>query len=113
MVHRLFRAPDGTIRLLVQGLARFRLEVVQDEPYLKARSHAWRSSAPRGRPRSRGPGRNVRELFQRVAELVPSMPGELLAAVLNVEEPRQLVYTIATYQRMELDEATRCWRSTR
>ena len=25
MVHRLFRAPDGTIRLLVQGTARFRL----------------------------------------------------------------------------------------
>ena len=37
MVHRLFRAPDGTIRLLVQGLARFRLgEFAQSEPYLKA-----------------------------------------------------------------------------
>ncbi|MDW8328318.1 MAG: LON peptidase substrate-binding domain-containing protein, partial [Anaerolineales bacterium] len=38
VVHRLFRAPDGTIRLLVQGLARFRLEeFVAQEPYLKAR----------------------------------------------------------------------------
>ena len=38
MVHRLFRAPDGTIRLLVQGLARFRVgEFVSTEPYLKAR----------------------------------------------------------------------------
>ena len=37
MVHRLFRAPDGTIRLVVQGMMRFRLgEFVQNEPYLKA-----------------------------------------------------------------------------
>ena len=34
-VHRLLRAPDGTVRLLVQGMARFRLgEFVAEEPYL-------------------------------------------------------------------------------
>ena len=38
IVHRLFRAPDGTIRLLVQGLARFRIvEFSETEPYLRAR----------------------------------------------------------------------------
>jgi len=37
-VHRLLRAPDGTIRLLVQGMDRFRVgEFVEDEPYLKAK----------------------------------------------------------------------------
>src|SRR4030043_181180 len=36
MIHRLFRAPDGTIRLLVQGQARVKLGGVnQHEPYLK------------------------------------------------------------------------------
>src|SRR6266508_1256363 len=35
IVHRLLRAPDGTIRLLVQGMDRFRLgEFVEEEPYL-------------------------------------------------------------------------------
>src|SRR6266498_138259 len=38
IVHRLLRAPDGTLRLLVQGLDRFRLgEFVEEEPYLKAK----------------------------------------------------------------------------
>ena len=38
-VHRLLRAPDGTVRLLVQGIDRFRLgEFVAEEPYLKAKS---------------------------------------------------------------------------
>src|ERR1700690_3590956 len=39
-VHRLLRAPDETVRLLVQGLDRFRLgEFVTEEPYLKANIH--------------------------------------------------------------------------
>ncbi len=105
VVHRLFRAPDGTIRLLVQGLARFRLgEFSATEPYLKATVTLTPEALEDG-VEVEALVRNVREQFQRVAELVPSMPGELLAAVLNVEDPRQLVYTIATYQRMELQDA--------
>ncbi|MCY3979238.1 MAG: LON peptidase substrate-binding domain-containing protein, partial [Chloroflexi bacterium] len=37
-IHRLFRTPDGTIRLLIQGLQRIRIdEFVEMTPYLKAR----------------------------------------------------------------------------
>ncbi len=37
-IHRLFRTPDGMIRILIQGLARFRVvDFIQTEPYLKAR----------------------------------------------------------------------------
>ena len=37
-VHRVLKTPDGTIRLLVQGLERVRIvEYVQEEPYLRAR----------------------------------------------------------------------------
>src|SRR5574340_394538 len=37
IIHRLFRAPDGTIRLLVQGISRFRVvEYTATEPYLQA-----------------------------------------------------------------------------
>jgi len=105
VVHRLFRAPDGTIRLLVQGLARFRVaEFVEQEPYLKARISLIPESTE-DNLEVEALVRSVRDQFQRVAELVPSMPGELVGAVLNIEDPRQLVYTIATYQRMELAEA--------
>ncbi len=104
-VHRLFRAPDGTIRLLVQGLARFRVaEFVETEPYLKARIALAPETTESGLE-VEALMRNVRDLMQRIAELVPSIPGELLTAVLNIEDPRQLVYTIATHQRMELAAA--------
>ena len=39
-MQRLFRAPDGTIRLIVRGLARFELgEFTELEPYLMAKIH--------------------------------------------------------------------------
>jgi ATP-dependent Lon protease len=104
-VHRLFRAPDGTIRLLVQGLTRLHLgDFTAAEPYLRANITLLPETSEDGLE-VEALVRNVREQFQRVAELVPSMPQELLAAVLNVEDPRQLVYTITTYQRMELKDA--------
>ena len=105
MVHRLFRAPDGTIRLLVQGLSRIRvLAYEQTEPYLKARVEP----APEATEESlevEALMRNISTLFQRLGELVPSMPAELLSAALSVQDPRQFVYTIATYHRMELADA--------
>ena len=44
-------------------------------------------------------------LFTRLAELVPSIPGELISSALNVDDPLQLAYTIATYIRIDLEEA--------
>jgi len=39
IVHRLFRAPDGTIRLVVQGISRFRTsEYVQEEDWARRRA---------------------------------------------------------------------------
>src|SRR5712692_7141642 len=37
-IHKMFKLPDGSLRLIVQGLARLRLEaVVAPQPYLRAR----------------------------------------------------------------------------
>jgi len=105
IVHRLFRVPDGSIRLLVQGIGRFRLSAFETtEPYFKARVEAAPEITETGLE-VEALVRNVTDQFQRIAEMVPSMPSELLNAALNVEDPRQLVYTVATYQRMDLADA--------
>ncbi|MBL8133469.1 MAG: endopeptidase La [Anaerolineae bacterium] len=104
-IHRLFRAPDGTIRMLVQGLARVKIDdYTNTEPYLRARIHA----APEIVESSlevEALTRNVIGMFTRLAELVPSIPGELISQTLNVSDPLQLVYTVATYIRIELGAA--------
>jgi ATP-dependent Lon protease len=105
MVHRLFRAPDGTIRLLVQGLVRFRLgEFVQTEPYLKAEIEILPETVEEGLEIV-ALARNARDQFEKIAEMVPSIPRELVSSVAALEDPLQTVYTIANFQRMDLEVA--------
>jgi ATP-dependent Lon protease len=104
-VHRLFRAPDGTIRLLVQGLARIQIEeYVSTDPYLVARVRLHPEFAENN-IEVQALTRNVVAQFGRLAELVPSIPGELITSALNVDDPLQLVYAIATYIRIDLKDS--------
>lgn len=110
-IHRLFRAPDGTIRLLVQGIDRIRItEFTGEEPYLKA------SIMPESEDQEASEDdkltieammRNVSDQFKILAELMPSIPDELVSSAITVDEPLQLVYSIATYIRIEVEDAQR------
>ena len=105
IVHRLFRAPDGTIRLVIQGLSRFRVEeFVQTEPYLKARIQIDPEQVEEGLE-VEALARNARDQFEHIAEMIPSIPRELVSSVLTLEDPLQTVYTIANFQRMDLEDA--------
>jgi ATP-dependent Lon protease len=105
MVHRLFRAPDGTIRLLIQGIARFRVgEFEQQEPYLKAAIELIPEEVEEGLELV-ALARNARDQFERIAEMIPSIPRELVASVTALEDPLQTAYTIANFQRMDLQDA--------
>ena len=105
MIQRLFRAPDGTIRLLVQGLARFRaVEFTQTEPYLRARIEPIPEQVESGLE-VEALARNVRDQFEHIAEMIPSIPRELVGSIAAIQDPLQTVYTIANFQRMELADA--------
>jgi len=104
-VHRLLRRADGTIRLLVNGLYRIRIkEFSFTEPYLEAEIEAYPEIVETG-TKVEAMARNLVDLFLRLAEFVPSIPGDLLTSSLNLEDPLQLAYTIATYIRLELKDA--------
>lgn len=105
IVHRLLRAPDGTIRLLVQGLDRFRLgEFVQEEPYLKAKIELAPEHVEEGIEID-ALARNARDQFQQITQMIPSFPEELVVSITAIEDPLQTVYTIANFQRMDLKDA--------
>ncbi len=105
MVHRLFRAPDNTIRLVVQGLSRFRVgEFVQLEPYLKANIELIPEQIEEG-VELEALARNARSQFEQIAEMIPSIPRELVSSVTALDDAIQTVYTVANFQRMELEDA--------
>jgi ATP-dependent Lon protease len=105
IVHRLFRAPDSTIRLLVQGITRFRLgEFTQMEPYLKAKIDILQEIEEED-IEIEALARNARDQFAHIAEMIPSIPRELVESVMLLEDPSQTIYTIANFQRIELQDA--------
>lgn len=103
-IHRMFRAPDGTIRLVIQGIARFKIsEFIQQEPYLKAiiEPHPEINESSL---EEEAIARNVRDQFQHIAEMIPSIPAELVGSITSIQDPLQTAYTIANFQRMDLED---------
>ena len=104
-VQRLLRLPDGTVRLIVLGLERIHIEeYTQTTPYLKAkiiRAHETQDE----NVEMEALKRKVVELFARLVELIPGVPDELAGMAASIEDPRQLVYAVATYIRIELADA--------
>ena len=104
-IHRMIKAPDGTIRLLVQGIERIQVEDwTAEAPYLKARVHV-RPDEVEENLEVEALMRNAIDLLRRMVSLVSQMPDELLMAAMNLDDPRQLVYFISTNVRMEIPDA--------
>ena len=105
MILGLRKAPGGTILLLVQGLERIKIgEFTQLTPYLKARVKV----APDVLEESievEALSRNVVELFRRMVSLMPHVPEEFVMMTLDVDDPRQLAYAIASHLRISVEEA--------
>ncbi|MXY95636.1 MAG: endopeptidase La [Caldilineaceae bacterium SB0670_bin_27] len=104
-VHRVLKAPDGTIRLAVQGLERIRLkEYIQEKPYLRARVEVLPETLEEGLELD-GTARAVQDLFRRLVELDGQMPDELAVMAANVENARQLAYLVASSMRLEMNSS--------
>ncbi len=102
-VARMIRMPDGTIQIIVQGLERVAIgEFTQEKPYLAAHV-TLKPDTQEEDNETEAIKRNVVSYFQRLVALVQNVPEGVAAATLNLEEPRQVVYVIATFVQMELE----------
>ncbi len=105
IVHRLLKAPDGSVRLIVQGLERIRIgPFTQEHPYLRA----YVQAAPEmleDTMEMEALMRNAVDIFRRLISLVPHLPEELEIAAMNVDDARQLVYLIASSLRLDIADA--------
>ena len=105
VVHRMLRVPDGTIRLIVQGLERVKIEdYTQQDPYLRAHV-IEHPETMEDTVELEALMRNAQEQFRQLINLVPHLPEELEMAALNVEDARQLVYLIASSLRLDIEVA--------
>jgi len=107
VVHKMIRVPDGTLRILVQGLRRIRLEEpVADEPYLVARFEPVPDHAEDSRELE-ALLRNAQGLFGRIIGLAPYLPEELQIAAANTEDASGLCNLVASTLRLKTEEKQR------
>jgi ATP-dependent Lon protease len=99
LVHKMIKVPDGTLRILVQGLERIKLENRLDtDPYLLGEFSALPDVLIET-PEVEALTRNVQGLFARIIGLAPYLPEELQLAAANVEDPSALSHLVASTLR--------------
>jgi len=113
-IHKMFKLPDGSLRLIVQGLTRLRLqEVVATRPFLRARvAEAPEALRDEDRLEVDALQRNIKTNFQQVVSLSPLLSDDLQALASNITEPAKLadfiassVSTLNTQAKQEVLEA--------
>jgi ATP-dependent Lon protease len=107
VVHKMIRVPDGSLRILVQGVGRIRLERrVQEEPYLVG-EFAPVDDVVEETPELEALTRSVQNEFGRLISLVPYLPAELELAAANVDDPSALSHLVASTLRLKTEEKQR------
>src|ERR1700730_9316717 len=102
MIHQLMRAPDGSVRLVVQGLERIRLlDLVGTEPYLVARVEVSREQTVVG-TEIEALRLAVVDVFRRLVGASPELPDEFVAAAESIGDPLRMVYFVATVVPLDL-----------
>lgn len=104
-IHRVLKTPDGTMRLVIQGLERIRIiSYIQKEPYLRARVEVIPETEEENLEME-ALMRAVQDLFRKLIELEPHMPEELAIMAINVDDARQLAYLVASSMRLAAEDA--------
>jgi ATP-dependent Lon protease len=104
VVHKMIKIPDGTLRVLVQGTERIRLEEpAGDEPYLVGRFVPVPDIVEET-PEVEALTREVQAQFGRIIEMAAYLPEELQVAAANVDDPSALCHLVAATLRLKTDE---------
>ncbi len=103
-VLKMLKFPDGSLRVLVQGLSRMEVvDYVQTEPYMKALIRPLEDYIEESLELE-ALAKNVTIQFQKIVQLVPHLPDELQIAVMNISHPGKLCDLIASNLNLSLEE---------
>jgi ATP-dependent Lon protease len=108
-IMRMIKLPDNRIRILVQGLARARVEYfMQEEPFLRARiARLEEPATPAGDLELEAFQRTVRSNLEKVVELGKSVSPEVMLIASSVEDAARLADLVASNLSLKPEEAQR------
>jgi len=106
-IQKMLRFPDGSMRLLGQGIARCRIEeFVSDDPYMRARISLI-EEAVQDDSRTLAYMRGVANNFLKIVDASETLSDELKVVVMNIDDPGRLADLIATNLDVEVAEKQR------
>lgn len=100
---KMLRIPDGSIRLLVHGVSRVRIqEELATEPFLRAKVEIIEEEAPQDTEAS-ALMKNAQSMLQQIVGM-SSLPDDLMVAANNVREPGKLADLIASNLSLPVEQ---------
>ncbi|MCL6449033.1 MAG: endopeptidase La [Armatimonadetes bacterium] len=103
-VKQLLKLPGGTIRVLVEGVARGRIRrFVRLKPFFKVEVEQY-TDDPVKTPEVEALMRNLIFQFEQYIKLSKRVPPEMMSSVVNLEEPGRLCDTIASHLALRIEE---------
>jgi ATP-dependent Lon protease len=103
-VLKMLKFPDGSVRVAVEGLRRFRiLDYASESPYLVARTEKLKDVADDTLELT-ALTRNAEREFQEIIKLSPTLAEQVKVAALNTGEPGKLADLIAANLNLSLEE---------
>jgi ATP-dependent Lon protease len=107
VIMRMLKLPDGRIRILVQGLARARVEEIADTgEYLKARLTAMNETGTAERSLEvEALVRNVRASMERATNLGKNVSPEVMAIVAGLDDAGRLADLAASNLELKVEDA--------
>jgi ATP-dependent Lon protease len=107
VIMRMLKLPDGRIRILVQGLARARVEEITDTgEYLRARLTAMHEAAAAERSLEvEALVRNVRASMERATNLGKNISPEVMAIVAGLDDAGRLADLAASNLELKVEDA--------
>lgn len=103
-IKQLVKLPDGTLKIIAEGLERARIkEFVQEDPYYRITYDLMREMRPRGIEVD-ALMRAVITQFENYIKVSRRIPPEVLTNVVNIDEPGRLADTIVSHMTLKLKE---------
>ena len=103
-VLQLLKLPDGTVKVLIEGASRARVErLISDGDYFQAEAQAIAEGEDAGRE-VEALSRSVVAEFEQYVKLNKKIPPEVLVTLNQIEEPAKLADTIASHLSLKVAE---------
>ncbi|MEW6234225.1 MAG: endopeptidase La [Candidatus Omnitrophota bacterium] len=104
---QLLKLPDGSIKILVEGIERIKIErIVSEDPFYLASTKPFFEREEEG-PKVQALSRHVSELFESYVKLNRKVPQETLLSIMNLEDPGRLADNVSAHLSVKVKEKQR------